>query len=40
MRDPAILADVERVISLTPNGLKTKAEEASLYLFAVHTGKY
>jgi hypothetical protein len=40
MRDPAILADVERIIALTPKGLKTQVEEASLWLFAVHTGKY
>jgi hypothetical protein len=37
-KEPAILADVERIISLTPKGLKTKAEETSLWLFAVLTG--
>jgi hypothetical protein len=37
-RQPAILADIERVIRYTPELLPTKSEEASLWLIAVSTG--
>lgn len=37
-KEPAITEDVERIIYLTPDGLPTKAEEASLWLTSVSTG--
>jgi hypothetical protein len=37
-KDAAILADVVHIIDSTPDGVSTKAEEASLWLCAVSTG--
>ena len=37
-KEPAILADVKRIIDFTPEGLPTKAAEASLWLVALCTG--
>jgi 3-methyladenine DNA glycosylase AlkC len=37
-RDAAIITDVQRIINSTPDGIPTKAAEASLWLTAVSTG--
>ena len=37
-REPVIVPDIKRIIECTPDGLPTKAEEASLWLVALSTG--